>query len=145
MKAKKVTPAEAGKKKTGAGGLGRALWLAAGTFLSVLGVLGVALGIGMLERLTGALVLGVGTVVLLLGFMFERLAVFTPLLRHVQYLTQASEYTARLLREITEVMRSIQQAELEERKTKQANPGHKGDFPDAEELEFEKAVRQFEE
>ena len=90
-------PAE---KKSGTGGLGRALWLAAGTFLAVLGVLGIALGLSMAERLTGALVLGAGAMVLLLGFVFERMSVFITLLRHVQYLTQASEYTARLLREI---------------------------------------------
>ena len=144
MKATKAAgnPAE---KKSGTGGLGRALWLAAGTFLAVLGLLGIALGLSMAERLTGALVLGAGAVVLLLGFVFERMGVFITLLRHVQYLTQASEYTARLLREITEVMRAIQQAELEERKNRQNSPGRKGDYPDPEELEFEKAVRQFEE
>lgn len=131
--------------KVNSGGIGRVLWLTAGAFLCVLGLLGLALQPELSARLTGALVLGSGAVVLLLGFLLEKMAAFANLLRHVQYLTQASEYTSRLLREITEVMRAIQAAEEEERK-RGGNPGKKrNDHPDAEELEFDKAVRQFEE
>lgn len=132
--------------KMNAGRAGRVLWLAVGSFLCMLGLLALLVLKAPAERLTGALVLGCGTVVLLLGFLLEKMTVFALMLRHVQYLTQASEYTSRLLREITEVMRSIQAAEAEEQKGKGKNPGKKPTrAPDAEDIEFEKTLRQFEE
>jgi hypothetical protein len=128
--------------------VGRTLLLAAGTLLTALGLVSMVVGSDLNLRLVAALVFASGIVLLLLAVVLDRLSVFSSILRHVQYLTQASEYTARLLREITEVMRAIQTAEAEERKKKQTGRkgrGTKGAGElDEEELEIDRAVRQFE-
>ena len=131
--------------KMNAGKAGRVLWLAAGAFLCVLGLLALVVQKELAERLSGALVLGCGVMVLLLGFLLEKMAVFALMLRHVQYLTQASEYTSRLLREITEVMKAIEESEAEERSKKQkGNPKRASKSTEEEDKEIDKAVRQFE-
>ena len=62
-----------------------------------------------------ALVLAAGMVIFQLSSMAAKLDPLKLLLRNLQYLTQSTEYSARLLRDITEVMKNIEEAEEEER------------------------------
>ena len=125
--------------------LGRPLLLVSGLALAAMGLLVVVASDDLIHRLLAALVFASGVIVVLLGMLLSRMNTFRLILRHVQYLTQAFEYTARLVREITEVMKAIEEAEAEQREQKQ---GKKAKAPraegDEEDPEIEKAVRQFE-
>jgi len=127
---------------------GRVLILTCGLALCALGLAAMVASNELTVRLTAALVFAAGLVVILLSLLLLRFGVFVTVLRHVQYLTQSSEYMARLVREITEVMKAIEEAESEERR----NPGRRksGGSPyedplSEEERELESTVRQFEE
>ena len=125
--------------------LGRPLLLASGLALAAMGLLVVVTSGELMHRLLAALVFASGVIVVLLGMLLSRADTFRLILRHVQYLTQSSEYTARLVREITEVMKAIEEAEAEQREQKQDKKA-KADKAkeDGEDPEIEKAVRQFE-
>jgi hypothetical protein len=122
----------------------RTLILASGLALVVAGFIVAAVSDDYTIRLLAALVFASGVVVLLLGALLSRMDVFKQILRHVQYLTQSSEYSARLVREITEVMKAIQAAEEEEREQKAAGKKKNPKAQVKEDPEIEKAVRQFE-
>jgi len=127
--------------------LGRPLLLASGLGLIAMGLLVIAVPGELLHKLLAALVFASGVIILLLGILLSRMDVFRLILRHVQYLTQSSEYTARLVREITEVMKAIEEAEAEESRQKTARES--GNAKDAaaqskEDPEIDEAVRQFE-
>ena len=125
--------------------LGRPLLLASGLALAAMGLLVVVTSDELMHRLLAALVFASGVIVVLLGMLLSRMDTFRLILRHVQYLTQSSEYTARLVREITEVMKAIEEAEAEQREQKQGKKANAQKAKeDEEDPEIEKAVRQFE-
>ena len=128
---------------------GRILLLACGLGLAAVGVLVMVAADELSLRLTAALVFASGVIVLLLTLLYLRLAGFKTGLRHLQYMTQVSEYMARLLRDITEVMKASEEAEAEERARKENRKGGPGPRSHAEPLtemerELESTVRQFE-
>ena len=131
-------------KKLKLAGIGRTLLLTSGLALVVPGLMVVLASEDLLQRLLALLVFASGVVVLLLGMLLERMDVFKQVLRHVQYLTQSSQYSARLVREIAEVMKAIQAAEEEERERKAEGKKKSGKAQDKENPEIDKAVRQFE-
>jgi hypothetical protein len=98
--------------------------------------------------MTAALTFAAGLIILLLSIILTRFGVFGSVLRHLQYLTQSSEYMARLLRDITEVMKAIEQAETQESRkdvqSKDASDQIDYDPITPEERELEHTVRQFE-
>ena len=128
--------------------VGRVLLLACGIGLSAVSLL-VMISAGELAiRMTAALTFAAGLIILLLSMILMRFGVFGSVLRHLQYLTQSSEYMARLLRDITEVMKAIEEAETQER-GKGAQNRDASDQVDyepitPEERELEHTVRQFE-
>jgi len=129
--------------------LGSLLPFICGMALSAGAVLVVAAGGDLSLLLNAALVFASGLVVMLLSLVFMRLGVFSSLLRHLEYLTQVSEYMARLVREITEVMKAIEEAEQQQQAQKEQRKGSTGQETvfepiSEEEKEIEKAVRQFE-
>ena len=124
--------------------LGRPLLLASGLALAAMGLLVVVTSGELVHRLLAALVFASGVIVVLLGMLLSRADTFRLILRHVQYLTQASEYTSRLVHEITEVMKSIEETEAEEREQKKREKAQAQKAEVKEDLEIEKAVRQFE-
>ncbi len=125
-------------------GLGRTVLLVSGLGLAVVGILTVVASNDPMNRLLAVLVFASGVIVVLLGMMVTRMGVFKQILRHVQYLTQSSEYTSRLVHEITEVMKAIEEAEAEEREQKKREKAQVQKTEAKEDLEIEKAVRQFE-
>lgn len=129
-------------------GVGRVLILACGTGLSAVSVLVIVSAGDLAVQMTAALTFAAGLIIILLSMILLRFGVFGTLLRHLQYLTQCSEYMARLLREITEVMKEIEEAEAQEsRKDSQSkNSSSQMDYEPItpEEQELESAVRQFE-
>lgn len=128
--------------------LGRVLTLACGIGLSAVSLLVMVSAGEFAVRMTAALTFAAGIIIILLSMLLLRFRVFGTLLLHLQYLTQCSEYTARLLREITEVMKAIEEAETEERarKPEQKNSSSRMDYDPItpEERELEHTVRQFE-
>ena len=127
--------------------LGRPLLLASGLILVVMGLLVVVASDELLHRLLAALVFASGVIILLLGILLGRMDVFRQILRHVQYLTQSSEYTARLVREITEVMKAIEETEAEQSRQKKAQKSgseKNGPARSEEDPEIDEAVQQFE-
>ncbi|MFC1614166.1 hypothetical protein ACFL5K_02595 [Gemmatimonadota bacterium] len=131
-------------KKLKLAGVSNTLILASGLVLVVAGFMVAAVSDDLTIRLLAALVFASGVVVLLLGTLLSRMDIFRQILRHVQYLTQSSEYSARLVREITEVMKAIQAAEEEEREEKAAGKTGNSKAREKEDPEIEKAVKQFE-
>ena len=130
----------------------RTLVLACGLALSAGSVLVMVVSSELAVRMTAALGFGAGIIIILLSVLIAKFEILRGVLRHIQYLSQSSEYMARLLREITEVMKAIEEVELEEREERRKkgnNPGIKvsGEYREpltAEEQELESAVRQFE-
>ena len=133
--------------------VGHVLVLACGIGLSAVSVLVIVSAGDLAVQMTAALTFAAGIIILLLSMILLRFGVFGTLLRHLQYLTQCSEYMARLLREITEVMKAIEEAEAQERsKNSQSKNSQSKDSSSQmdyepitpEEQELESAVRQFE-
>ena len=127
---------------------GRVLLLACGIGLSAVSLLVMVSAGELAVRMTAALTFAAGLIILLLSMILFRFGVFVSVLRHIQYLTQNSEYMARLLREITEVMKAIEETETQER-DKSAQNRDASDQVDyepitPEERELEHTVRQFE-
>ena len=128
--------------------VGRVLLLACGIGLSAVSLLVMVSAGELAVRMTAALTFAAGLIILLLSIILTRFGVFGAVLRHLQYLTQSSEYMARLLRDITEVMKAIEEAETQER-GKGAQRREAVDQMDyepltPEERELEHTVRQFE-
>jgi hypothetical protein len=126
---------------------GRILLLAAGLGLAALGVLVMVTAAELALKLTAALVFASGIIILLLALIYLRLDGFKTSARYLQYLTQVAEYMARLVRDITEVMKAIEEAEAEERsKKEQHKGGNKSPSDPVTEMEreLESTVRQFE-
>lgn len=123
---------------------GRTGLLLAGLALAAMAVVGMFSGTELYLRLLAAILLAGALLIVGLAVFLRRLEVFDLILRHLEYLTQASEYNARLLREITEVMRAIEEAELESggdgKQKKKSGEAQRA----KEDQEIEKAVRQFE-
>ena len=134
--------------------IGRVLVLAVGLATAAVAVLVMVTSDDLAVRVTALVALSAGVIILLLAALIDKVSVFGQILRHVQYLTQSSQYTARLVHEITEVMRAIQEMEEEQQQNSGSKPGSSGessgggsyvdDFS-AEELELASTVRQFEE
>jgi uncharacterized membrane protein YgcG len=135
--------------------IGRVLVLAVGLATVAVAVLVMVTSDDLAVRITALVALSAGVIILLLASLIDKVSVFGQILRHVQYLTQSSQYTARLVHEITEVMRAIQEME-EEQQRSGGNPASNGggsgkggggsyvdDFS-AEELELASTVHQFE-
>ena len=95
--------------------IGRIGILAVGLALCGTGVFFMITGNLVTERLMAALVLAAGMVIFILSNLAAKLEPLKLLLRNLQYLTQSTEYSARLLRDITDVMKNIQEVEEEER------------------------------
>jgi hypothetical protein len=129
--------------------LGRVLVLAVGLATAAVAVLVMVTSGDLAVRITALVALAAGVIILMLAALIDKVSVFSQLLRHVQYLTQSSQYTARLVHEITEVMRAIQEMEEREQQRKGRSGGNPGgayeDELSAEELELAITVRQFEE
>ena len=128
--------------------VGRVLLLACGIGLSAVSLLVMVSAGELAVRMIAALTFAAGLIILLLSIILTRFGVFGAVLRHLQYLTQSSEYMARLLRDITEVMKAIEDAETQER-GKGAQRRDASDQMDyepltPEERELEHTVRQFE-
>jgi len=127
---------------------GRVLLLACGIGLSAVSLLVMVSAGELAVRMTAALTFAAGLIILLLSMILFRFGVFVSVLRHIQYLTQNSEYMARLLREITEVMKAIEETETQERgkNTQNRNADDQVDYEPItpEERELEHTVRQFE-
>jgi len=128
--------------------VGHVLILACGIGLSAVSVLVIVSAGDLAVRMTAALTFAAGLIIILLSMILLRFGVFGTLLRHLQYLTQCSEYMARLLREITEVMKEIEEAEARERSedSQNKNSSSQKDYEPItpEERELESTVRQFE-
>ncbi len=128
--------------------VGRVLILACGTGLSAVSVLVIVSAGDLAVQMTAALTFAAGLIIILLSMILLRFGVFGALLRHLQYLTQCSEYMARLLREITEVMKEIEEAETQERSKDSQNKDSSSQMDyepiTPEEQELESTVRQFE-
>jgi|GEM_PF-5454123 hypothetical protein len=128
--------------------VGRVLILACGIGLSAVSVLVIVSAGDLAVQITAALTFAAGLIIILLSMILLRFAVFGTLLRHLQYLTQCSEYMARLLREITEVMKAIEEAEAQERSkdSQSKDSSSQMDYEPItpEERELESMVRQFE-
>jgi hypothetical protein len=105
----------AAKKGNVQSSIGRIGVLAVGLALCGTGVFFMVTGSLVTERLMAALVLAAGTVIFILSNLSAKLDPLKMLLRNLQYLTQSTEYSARLLRDITEVMKNIEEVEEEER------------------------------
>jgi len=127
---------------------GRMLLLACGLGLSAVSVVVMVSAGELAVQMTAALTFAAGLIILLLSMILFRFGVFVSVLRHLQYLTQSSEYMARLLRDITEVMRAIEEAETrapsQDVKGKEDSSQMDYDPITPEERELESAVRQFE-
>ncbi len=137
--------------------IGRVLVLAVGLATAAVAVLVMVTSDDLAVRVTALVALSAGVIILLLAALIDKVSVFGQILRHVQYLTQSSQYTARLVHEITEVMRAIQEMEEEQQQNSGSKPGIKsslsesssggGSYVDdfsAEELELASTVQQFE-
>jgi len=126
--------------------VGRILVLACGLSLAALSLVVMATAGEMAVRVTAAAVFAAGVIIVLLMLLVERLAIFSTMHRHLQYLAQNSQYTAGLLREITEVMRAIQEMEEQGQKAKPVRKKSQSyeDELTKEELALESTVRQFE-
>lgn len=128
--------------------VGRVLILACGIGLSAVSVLVIVSAGDLAVQMTAALTFAAGLIIILLSMILLRFGVFGTLLRHLQYLTQCSEYMARLLREITEVMKAIEEAEAQERSkdSQSKDSSSQMDYEPItpEERELESTVRQFE-
>ena len=133
--------------------ISRVLVLAVGLATAAVAVLVMVTSDDLSVRVLSLVALAGGVIILLLAALIDKVSVFGTILQHVQYLTQSSQYTARLVHEITEVMRAIQEMEEDERR----NKGNKaqsrgpakssGGFTDelsAEELELATTLHQFE-
>lgn len=133
--------------------IGRILVLAVGLAVAAVAVLVMVTSDQLSVRVTALVALAAGVIIILLAALIDRVSVFDQVLRHVQYLTQSSQFTARLVHEIAEVMHAIQEMEEEEQRRKgsgrskqRGNPG--GGYDDdlsAEELELASTLQQFEE
>ena len=128
--------------------VGRVLLLACGIGLSAVSLLVMISSGELAVRMTAALTFAAGLIILLLSIILTKFGVFGSVLRHLQYLTQSSEYMARLLRDITEVMKAIEQAETQESRkdvqSKDTSDQIDYDPITPEERELEHTVRQFE-
>ena len=142
-----------------AGKFSRVLILATGLALCAVSLLVVVASGDLAVRMLAGLGIAAGVIILLLQALVQRFSVFSELLSHVQYLSQSSEYTARQVRDISEVMQDIQRSETTQRsgggtidpkdieqhsavgRTKLAE---KPIILSPEELELENAVKQFE-
>ena len=128
--------------------IGKILVLASGLALCAGSLLVMVAAAELSMRLTGALVFAAGLIIILLALLVERFAIFKSLHRCLLYLTQNSQYTAGLLREITEVMKAIQEME-QQQEQKKKSPARKAASPyeadlTEDELALESTVRQFE-
>ena len=127
---------------------GRMLLPACGLGLSAVSVVVMVSAGELAVQMTAALTFAAGLIILLLSMILFRFGVFVSVLRHLQYLTQSSEYMARLLREITEVMRAIEEAEAsqpsQDVQSKEVSSQMDYEPITPEEQELESAVRQFE-
>lgn len=127
---------------------GRMLLPACGLGLSAVSVVVMVSAGELAVQMTAALTFAAGLIILLLSMILFRFGVFVSVLRHLQYLTQSSEYMARLLREITEVMRAIEEAETrppsQDVQSKEVSSQMDYEPITPEEQELESAVRQFE-
>ncbi len=133
--------------------IGRVLVLAVGLATVAVAVLVMVTSDDLAVRITALVALSAGVIILLLAALIDKVSVFGQILRHVQYLTQSSQYTARLVHEITEVMRAIQEMEEEQQRSgggtgnSDGAKGGGGSYVDdfsAEELELASTVHQFE-
>lgn len=128
--------------------VGRVLILACGIGLSAVSVLVIVSAGDLAVQMTAALTFAAGLIIILLSMILLRFGVFGTLLRHLQYLTQCSEYMARLLREITEVMKAIEESEAQEcsKDSQSKDSSSQMDYEPItpEERELESTVRQFE-
>ena len=133
--------------------IGRVLVLAVGLATAAVAVLVMVTSDDLAVRVTALVALAAAGVILLLAALIDKVGVFATILRHVQYLTQSSQYTARMVHEIAEIMQTIQRMEEEEQRKKAAgqpakrgNPGGKSyvDELSAEELELASTLQQFE-
>ncbi len=134
--------------------IGRVLVLAVGLATAAVAVVVMVTSDDLAVRTTALVALAAGMIILLLAALIDKVSVFGQILRHVQYLTQSSQYTARLVHEITEVMRAIQEMEEEQQRSggspdkSSGGSGGGGSYVDelsAEELELASTLRQFEE
>ena len=135
--------------------IGRVLVLAVGLATAAVAVLVMVTSDDLSVRVTALAALAAGVIILMLAALIDKVSVFSSILQHVQYLTQSSQYTARLVQEITEVMHAIQEMEEDELrkqasspKKSSGNPGSGGggytDDLSAEELELATTLHQFE-
>ncbi|MBW7995959.1 MAG: hypothetical protein FVQ81_05175 [Candidatus Glassbacteria bacterium] len=130
--------------------IGRILVLAVGLATAAVAVLVMVTSDDLAVRVTALVALAGGVIILLLAALIDRVSVFGQILRHVQYLTQSSQYTARLVHEITEVMHAIQEMEEQQQNPgKISGGGNSGggltEELSAEELELASTLQQFEE
>jgi|SaaInl7_200m_RNA_FD_contig_21_167173_length_605_multi_6_in_0_out_0_1 hypothetical protein len=132
--------------------IGRVLVLAVGLATAAVAVLVMVTSDDLAVRITALVALAAGVIILMLAALIDKVSVFGQILRHVQYLTQSSQYTARLVHEITEVMRAIQEMEEQQQNSSggtdsSTTTGGSGSYVDdfsAEELELASTVHQFE-
>jgi hypothetical protein len=134
--------------------IGRILVLAVGLATIAVAVLVMVTSDVLTVRITALVALAAGVIILMLAALIDKVSLFTTILQHVQYLTQSSQYTARLVHEITEVMHAIQEMEEDELRNKgnsrskgSGSPGGGGGYTDdlsAEELELASTLQQFE-